>query len=213
VLGGTTLQTVRGGAASVERRLTAGLLRCPCGGVLAPWSHAVSRVVKTQAGRWRLRPRRSRCGDCGVTHVLLPTRLFSRRAYAGAVVWACVLARACGAKVASIAGRARVPLSTVAGWLRRLGDRASRLRQVLMGVLATVDALIRQVVPAGCALGDALSVLGAVAAAVRGRGGQLAMLTDQEMASHLTRGLLLAPSCDLKSINTNPFLVPAQIPS
>jgi hypothetical protein len=145
--------------------------------------------------------------------VLLPTGLFSRRAYAGNVIWACVLARACGAKVASIAGRARVALSTVAGWLRRFGDRASRLRQVLMGVLATVDALTRQVVPAGCVLGDALSVLGAVAAAVRGRGGQLAMLTDQEMASHLTRGLLLAPSCDLTSINTNPFLVPAQIPS
>jgi hypothetical protein len=148
-----------------------------------------------------------------VTHVLLPTRLFSRRAYAGVVVWACVLARALGAKVASIAGRARVPVSTVAGWLGRVGDRAAGLRRALMGVLATVDAVARLVVPAGSALGDALSVLGAVASAVRGRGGQLATVTDQEMVSHLTRGLLLAPSCDLEFINTSPFLMPAQIPS
>jgi hypothetical protein len=148
-----------------------------------------------------------------VTHVLLPTRLFSRRAYAGKVIWACVLARALGAKVASIAGRARVPVSTVAGWLYRVGDRAQGLRAALMGVLAAVDAFARRVVPAGSALGDALAVLGAVAAAVRGRGGQLATVTDQEMVSHLSRGLLLAPSCDLESINTNPFLVPASSPS
>ncbi len=76
-----------------------------------------------------------------------------------------------------------------------------------------VDALAREVVPAGSALGDALCVLGAVASAVRGRGGQLATVTDQEMVSHLTRGLLLAPSCDLESINMNPFLVPAPTPS
>jgi hypothetical protein len=148
-----------------------------------------------------------------VTHVLLPTRLFSRRAYAGGVIWACVLARACGVKVASIAARAGIPVSTVADWLRLVGDRACRLRQVLMGVLLGVDAHARQVVPAGSALGDAVAVLSAVAAAVRGRGGQLATLTDQEMVSHLSRGLLLAPSGDLESINTNPFLVSARTSS
>jgi hypothetical protein len=148
-----------------------------------------------------------------VTHVLLPTRLFARRAYAGAVIWACVLARACGAKLASIAGRARIPVSTVTGWLGRIGDRARLLRQVLMGVLLGVDAHARQVVPAGSALGDAVAVLAAVTAAVRRRGGRLATLTDQEIVSHLTRGLLLAPSLDLESINTNPFLMPARIPS
>ena len=124
-----------------------------------------------------------------------------------------MLARAGGAKVASIAGRAEIAVSTVACWLRRVGGRARHLRQVLMGVLLSVDACVRQVVPAGSALGDALSVLGAVASAVRGRGGWLATLTDQEMASHLTRGLLLAPSLDLESINTSLFLVPAQTPS
>lgn len=145
--------------------------------------------------------------------MLLPARLFSRRGYAGAVIWACVLARVFGAKVASIAAGARVPVSTVAGWVRRLAGRASALRWVLMGVLRTVDARARQVVPAGSTLGDALAVLAAVTSAVRGRGGPLATLTDQEMASHLSRGLLLASTCDLESINTNPLPVPAVTPS
>lgn len=147
--------------------------------------------------------------------MLLPTRLFSRRAYAGGVIWACVLARVCGAKVASIARRAGVAVSTVAGWLARLGgERAERWRRGLMGVLAGVDAGVRPVepgggVPGGGALAEALAVLGAVAAAVRRRGRALATVTDQELASHLARGLLLAPSCDLESINTSPFPVPA----
>jgi hypothetical protein len=213
VLGGTTVQTVRGDVASVERRLVAGRLRCPCGGVLAPWSYAVSRVVATSSGVWRLRPRRSRCVACRVTHVLLPTLLFSRRAYAGMVIWACVVARACGAKVVSIALRAGVPVSTVAGWLRRFADRAPGLRQVLMGVLRGVDARVRRVIPAGSTLGDALAVLGAVTSAVRGRGSGLDTVTDQEMASHLTRGLLLTPSLPHGLVNTSPFMVPAAIPS
>ncbi len=207
------VQTVRGDAASVERRLVAGLLRCPCGGVLAPWSHAVERTVRIGPGRWRLRPRRSRCRACTVTHVLLPTQLFSRRGYAGALIWACVRARAGGAKVAAVAGRAGVPVSTVAGWLRRMAGRAPQWRQVLMGVLRMVDAQARQVVPAGSMLGDALAVLAAVAASLRGRGGHMATLTEQELASHLTRGLLLAPSCDLDACNTSPFLVLAANPS
>ena len=203
------MQTVRGDADSVERRLVAGLLRCPCSGVLRPWSHAASRVIRTPLGPKELRPRRSRCGVCGTTHVLLPTWLFARRGYAGVIIWACVLAWAAGVKVASIAARARVPVSTVAEWLRRIGDRGPRLRQVLMGVLAVVDGQVREVVPAGSALSDAVTVLGAVVAGVRRRGGLLATLTDQEMVSHLTRGLLLAPACDLGSCNTNPFVLPA----
>ena len=207
------MQTVRGDAASVERRLVAGLLRCPCSGVLRPWSHAVSRVVRTPAGPRALRPRRSRCAACGTTHVLLPTWLFARRAYAGMIIWACVLARAAGAKVAAIAAWARISVSTAAGWLRRAGDRADGLRRVLMGVLVGLDAQARRIVPSGSALGDAVAVLAAVSGAVRRLGAELATLTDQELVSHLTRGLLLAPSLDLGSCNTSPFLLPAAKPS
>ena len=215
MLGGTVLVTVGGDAAGVERRLTAGVLRCPCGGVLTPWSHAVKRVIATVVGPRTVRPRRSRCGVCSVTHVLLPTRLFSRRKYAGLIIWACFLARVNGAKVASIGRRVGVPASTVAGWLRRLGgERAERWRRVLMGVLGMLDARVRPVepgggVPGGGRLGEALAVLGAVAAAVRGRGRTLSTVTDQQVASHLSRGLLLAPSWTVESINTSPFLVPA----
>ena len=83
-----------------------------------------------------------------------------------------------------------------------------------MGVLGVLDARVRPVEPdggvaGGGRLGEALAVLGAVAAAVRRRGVALAMVTDQQVASHLSRGLLLAPSGALESINTSPFLVPA----
>jgi len=145
--------------------------------------------------------------------VLLPTWLFVRRGYAGVIIWACVLARAVGAKVAAIASRVGIAVSTVAGWLRRIGDRAGGLRRVLMGVLVAVEVRAREVVPAGSALGDAVAVLAAVGAALRRRGGGLATVSDQELISHLTRGLLFAPRLDLESINTNPFLAPAANPS
>ena len=55
-------------AGVVERRLAAGRLRCPgCSGRLAGWGHARERVIRGEGGiGWRLRPRRSRCGGCGV---------------------------------------------------------------------------------------------------------------------------------------------------
>src|SRR5450755_3019749 len=117
--------------------------------------------------------------------------------------------------VGTVVVRGGVPASTVGGWLRRLGgERAERWRRVLMGVLGVLDARVRPVEPdggvaGGGRLGEALAVLGAVAAAVRRRGVALAMVTDQQVASHLSRGLLLAPSGALVSINTSPFLVPA----
>ena len=120
--------TVGGDAASVERRLAAGVLRCPCGGVLAPWSYAAWRRVITVEGGWELRPRRARCRGCGVTHVLLPTRLFSRRQYEAEIIWVCVVARLRGACLASIARRAGCAVSTLTGWLARLGGGRSRPR-------------------------------------------------------------------------------------
>jgi hypothetical protein len=140
--------------------------------------------------------------------VLLPTWLFARRAYAGMIIWACVLARAAGAKVVAIAAWARIPVSTAAGWLGRVGDRADGLRRVLMGVLVGLDGQAGRILPSGSALGDAVAVLAAVTGAVRRLGAELATVTDQELVSHLTQGRLLAPSVDLDSCNTRPFLLP-----
>jgi hypothetical protein len=65
--------TVGNDAAGVERMLEEGSLGCPwCGGRLARWGHARKRTV-FGPGRegWEVRPRRSRCTACRVTHVLL----------------------------------------------------------------------------------------------------------------------------------------------
>lgn len=66
----------------VERQLRAGELTCPsCGAVLAPWGHGRPREIRGDLGsRLFVRPRRSRCTCCQVTHVLLPELLWPRRA-------------------------------------------------------------------------------------------------------------------------------------
>ena len=184
-----------------------GLLRCPCRGVLAPWGHAVARRVRFVARL--VRPRRARCRRCRVTHVLLPVSLFARRGVAGVMIWACVLARVVGVKIAAIAARVCVAASTVASWLRRIVGRASWWRQVLVGVLGLLDPRAREVVAAGSALADAVTVLDAVTAVLRVRGGGLATVTAPQVASHLTRGQRLAPFLDLGGCNTSLLYLPA----
>ena len=102
-------------AGVVERRLAAGRLRCPgCSGRLAGWGHARERVIRGQGGiGWRLRPRRSRCQGCGVTHVLLPVSCLLRRADGAAVIWAGLTASAAGAGHRKIAAGLGSPASTV----------------------------------------------------------------------------------------------------
>lgn len=128
-------------------------------------------------------------------------------------MWACVLARAAGVKVAAIAARVSVAASTVGSWLRRIGGRAEWWRQLLMGVLAVLDAQPRRVVLAGSPLADAVAVLDAVLTALRARGAGMATLTAWELASHLTRAHLFAPSLDVDGCNTSLFGMPAVDPS
>jgi len=160
-----------------------------------------------------VRPRRARCRSCRATHVLLPVWLFSRRAWAGVVMWACVLARLAGVKIAAIAARAGVAASTVGSWLRRIGGRAEWWRQLLMGVLAMLDPRARRVDPAGSPLADAVAVLDALLALLRTRDHEMATLTLWELASHLTRAHLFAPSLDVDGCNTSLFGMPAVDPS
>lgn len=123
-------------------------------------------------------------------------------------MWACVLARAAGAKIAAIGSRFGVRPSTVASWLRRITGRADWWRQVLMDVLVLVDGRVRRFVPARSVLGDAITVLEAVLAALRGRDARMATLTAWELASHLTRAHLFAPFLDLDGCNTSVFGMP-----
>ena len=137
--------TVRGPAESVESRLAAGALRCPCGGVLAPWGHARRRLVAVPEGWREFWPRRSRCRSCGRTHVLLPADLWSRRRYGAAVIMAVLVLAAQAAAAGRAAARPwlavpggsrrQVPASTARSWRARFAARAGVLREQLARLL------------------------------------------------------------------------------
>ena len=130
--------TVRGSAESIESRLLAGVLRCPCGGRLGPWGHARRRLVAMARAVREFWPRRSRCRSCGRTHVLLPADLWSRRRYGAAVIMAVLVlaARAGG-------GAAARPFAAGAG-----GDRAGA---GVDGEVVAVAVLLACGGPAGAA--------------------------------------------------------------
>jgi hypothetical protein len=123
----------------------------------------------------QLSPRRSRCGSCQATHILLPSWLAARRADAVGVIAAAAAASALhGTGAARIGADLGVPAATVCGWRRRLRVRAGAMRQdamVTFGHLtAGCDAPFPE--PSGSALGDALSAVAACAHAAstfRGR--------------------------------------------
>jgi Homeodomain-like domain len=176
-LGGVVL-TVNGDGALVERRLAGGELACPgCGGVLGGWGHARPRPVRVlgrpDAG---LVPRRSRCRQCGATHVLLPAWCLSRRADAGAVIGAALEAAAAGAGHRTIAAVLGRPASTVRGWLRRFAARAGEVRAFFTVLLARTSP--DPVMPAAAAgpVAAAVSAIAGAAVAVAQRWPELGMV-------------------------------------
>lgn len=168
--------TVEVDAVHVESRLTAGRLLCPScpGGVLARWGFARSRRVVGMTEP--VRPRRSRCRSCAVTHVLLPVTLLLRRHYPAEVIWAVLAAKAAGAGHRLIGARLGVPACTVRGWLRVIGGRAEAVRHwfVAIAVTAGVDVSIPKVTGSGC--GDVLAAVGAASTALAARFGQWPMI-------------------------------------
>ena len=122
--------TVNGDRDEVERQLGGGGLACPsCGGVLGGWGNGRLRRVRAADGPdAELVPRRSRCRQCGGTHVLLPAWCLLRRADAAAVIGAALEAAAGGDGHRKIAGRLGRAASTVRGWLRRFAGRAEPVR-------------------------------------------------------------------------------------
>ena len=180
----------------VEFRLAAGQLSCPsCShGVLAGWGFA--RIRRVVGSAEPVRPRRSRCRACAVTHVLLPVTLLLRRAYAAEVVWAAVVAKAAGGGHRVIGARLGVPSSTVRGWLRTITGRAQVLRHwfVSVAVAAGVDVSIPKATGSGC--GDVLAAVGAAAAAIAGRFGEgsvLGAVTAARVAVACSGARLLSP--------------------
>ena len=194
-LGGAVL-TVEVDPGSVERRLAAGDLECPgCGHRLGPWGWAVPRVLRGPGTQVvRVRPRRSRCSGCGVTHVLLPVFGLARRADLAEVIGAALVAKAKGASVRAIAVWLGRPVDTVRGWLRRFAKRAEAVRVVFTVLLA--DCGPDPVMPASARspVGDAVAAIVGAAGAVAARWPVLGVVSPWLAASAATGGRLLAPS-------------------
>jgi hypothetical protein len=180
----------------VGRRLAAGEMCCPgCGGVLAPWGWARERVLRGSGdGRVRLRPRRTRCRGCAVTHVLLPASVLLRRADLAEVIGAALAARALGSGVRAVAAMLGRPVDTVRGWCRRFAVRAERVRAFFTVLL--VDVGVDPVVPAaaGAVVADAVAAIAGAAAAVAARWPVIGMVPPWQAASAASGGRLLSPS-------------------
>lgn len=147
----------------VERQLRAGELTCPsCGAVLAPWGHGRPREIRGDLGsRLFVRPRRSRCTGCQVTHVLLAEVLWPRRMDAAEVIGAGLEIAALGMghrQVAAHLGRAD---DTVRGWIRRFRSRSEEVRRYFtVALVALADEPVMHE-PAASQLSDAVSVIAA----------------------------------------------------
>jgi len=190
--------TVRGSAESIESRLLAGVLRCPCGGRLGPWGHARRRWVAMAKAMREFWPRRSRCRSCGRTHVLRPADLWSRRRYGAAVIMTVL-----------------VPASTARSWRSRFCSHAAGLRGQLARLLPQVPGkeAARPGVPSGSEAGDCLAALEAVTAGIAGRFPALAAVSAHEVAAHLSGGLWLAPPAPSLGFNTTLLNTDAESPS
>jgi Homeodomain-like domain len=194
--------TVGADQVAVERGLREGTLGCPCGGVLAPWGWARPRLLRDLGSSLRMRPRRSRCRSCAVTHVLLLVDALLRRADTVAVIGSALADKAQGRGHRVIAARLGRPASTVRGWLRRFGSRAESVRAALTALAVTlvVDAVLPE--PAGGVFADAVSAVGAAASAAARRFG-VAVVSGWRLASSVTAGRLLAPGWPDGSCNTS----------
>ena len=192
---GGVVPTVNGDRDEVERQLAGGELACSsCGGVLGGWGNARLRRVRVAEGPdAEMVPRRSRCRQCGATHVLLPVWCLLRRADAAAVIGAALEAGAAGDGHRKIAGLVRRPASTVRGWLRRFAGRAEEVRVFFTVLLARTGP--DPVMPAGAAgpVAAAVAAITGAAVAVAARWPQLGEVPVWVAASAASGGLLLAP--------------------
>jgi len=184
--------------ARVEARLKAGEYRCgDClVGRLGPWGFARRRRLRERGRAVELRPRRSRCASCLVTHVLLPTAALLRRCDVAEVIGEALHARFVeGKSRAAVAAAAGVQPDTARGWLRRFRARAVEIRVLFSTWAHRLDAGLGPLRPAGSAEADALEAIGVAAAAAARRLGPAPLWAFVAGASG---GLLLSnTSCPL----------------
>lgn len=158
--------TVNPDVSVVELQLESGELVCPsCSGVLAPWGWARERTVGRAWAARRVRPRRSRCRSCKVTHVLLPALMLLRRADWVETIGRALTARARGWSHRRIVRELGVPRSTLRGWLSRFVELAETIRAHFTRWALWLDAGLSRIEPSGSVLVDAVAVIVAAAQA------------------------------------------------
>ena len=158
----------------VEATLAAGGYCCvACGvGRLRPWGFARRRRLRDRGREVELLPRRSRCGSCLVTHVLLPTVALLRRRDLAEVIGEALHARFVeGRSRAKVASAAGVPVWAARRWCGRFEVRAEEIRVVFTGWAHRLDASLGAIEARGSPAVDALEAIGAAGAAAARRFG------------------------------------------
>lgn len=199
--------TVGNDEAVVQEDLFRGNLLCPCcGGILGPHGWAALRAVFEARGLEpapglkgrepavaRARPRRGRCRACGATHVLLPSRLLSRRCDSTAVIGDLIVRAARGQDPVRISDETGVPEGTVRDRLGRFRLHSPRVRAFFTGLAGALSPDPVPLDPAGrSGVADAAASVGAAFAAAGIRWAALAV-TGWEFAAVQTMGSLLSP--------------------
>ena len=149
-----------------EAELLDGKLSCPsCDGVLRPWGHARSRTNRMRDGVKTVRPRRSRCGECSKTSVLLPDYLLVRRVDEAAVIGSALVQKAEGLGHRKIAQNICRPETTVRGWVRCFSEKLEILLEHFTSWALALDATLSEIAPTGSPFGNAISAIGIAARA------------------------------------------------
>ncbi|MWA08117.1 DUF6431 domain-containing protein [Streptomyces sp. BA2] len=177
----------------VECQLRAGELACPsCQVSLAPWGHGRPREVRGDLGaRLFVRPRRSRCSGCGVTHMLLPEAIWPRRADAARVIGSGLEIAALGLghrQVAAHLGRAE---GTVRGWIRRFRGQSEDVRRYFtVALVALADDPVMPD-PSEGPLSDAVSAIAAAHRAAAMKWASMNTVSRWEFAGRAIDGRVL----------------------
>jgi hypothetical protein len=187
--------TVGANTEKVERQLSARKLACPdCGAPVKPWGWARERTLRGGTGVTVVRPRRTRCLGCGISHVLLPVFALVRRADLAEVIGAALAAKASGRGVRPIAVELGLPVETVRGWLRRFAARAELVRARFTVLLVDVGVDPVPPAPAPTAFGDAVAAVFGASVAAASRWPGVGEVSPWRMACAASGGRLLAPS-------------------
>lgn len=196
------MHMVEADEATVEEKLRAGEYPCPgCEGELRPWGHARRRTLRVQGGRSvTLRPRRSRCKACFITHVLLPVMALLRRCDLAEMIGRGLALKVAGWGYRRIAASLGIPATTAGDRGRRFGDKAEALRGHFTALTYFLDASLGAIDPRASPLADALEAIVAAAGAASRAFGPAPLW---HFASGASLGRLLS--------NTNPSLPVARV--